>query len=87
MKFLMTQCGVKEEELTARLVCFGANEVSTFKWGHFGFVTRPSYAKIMASMKNNVKKLLVNLLQNCKVQGQLPAKNLMDAFGIVYPQH
>jgi hypothetical protein len=34
MKFLMTQGCVKEEDLVVRLVCFGADEVSTFKCGH-----------------------------------------------------
>jgi hypothetical protein len=67
MKFLMTQCNVKEEELTARLVCFGAHEVSTFKWGHFRFVTRPIFAKIMASVKKQCEKIVSELIT--KLQG------------------
>jgi len=31
MNFLMTQGGLQEEDLTSRLVCFGANGVNTFQ--------------------------------------------------------
>jgi len=36
MNFLMTQGGSQEEDLTSRLVCLGANGVSTFQ----GFISK-----------------------------------------------
>jgi hypothetical protein len=36
MNSLMTQGGLKEEELAARLVCFGVDRVNTFQGLRFG---------------------------------------------------
>jgi hypothetical protein len=38
MNYLMTQGNLKEKELAARLVCFGADGVNTFQNFRFGVI-------------------------------------------------
>jgi hypothetical protein len=40
---LMTQGGLKEEELASRLICFGVDKVDTFQGLIFGIIVQIQY--------------------------------------------